>query len=932
MPNLGEGSALAPCSNTRCSRPRPHAGGRCLTCQSLLVGSLVRHRYKVRKTVGKGGFGITYLVTDQDCFNEDRILKELCPTSFAQESESMAEDLSMTAERLFKREAKVLLNLQHPGIPKLYAYFNDGDYSYLVQDFIPGRTLSDEIESLNRVFTEQEARVALMEIADILEYLHSAEPPIVHRDIKPQNLMRHENGRLLLIDFGAVCQAVSGQITIQTLIGSPGYAPPEQIFGHPVPQSDLYAAGATILRLITGVHPSQLFNNKTQRMEWETRAKVRSEFAEVLNLLLTQDVNQRLGSATELKRMLLQLPTLHGSEPLQAAPYANKQPSIELETPLETTPNQLHRNTSENLELPTVVFDDVTSSVSVSQQENVLITSPDEIGEIELMPVLFLLRRFHNQRLTGLLTCIKGSQTKSVHFDQGSVVFARSNFTSDRLGEILVNSKRISKFEYDRATELMESEGIRFGEALVKLGFVTTSELTPLIVSQISAIVYSLFDWTAGRYEVRRDFLPQEPIKISISTADLIFEGLRQMSNMDLVKGWLGDFKQKLKITSNPLLLYQAVTLNPKEAFIVSRIDRTTSIEDILSMGGLAEAETLKTICGLLAVGILEWVQEDNTKESEKPEQQDILVSDLVVAPQPLPQNFDIKTAAAFCYEVENMMRTMDTGNYYAILNIDRTATDDQVREAYTQLARKFHPDRHVQLSNYNFSIRRELDKIFSTISEAYRVLSSYNDRVKYDRMFRTTSSKLKIPQIPPDLSTNQPSRQEAPPTRRTLRTEALNTSPLGNQERPSGKFTIQRPPTTPSQISAPSSALATEALKGKANARSWFQKGLEYFQSGQFNNAYRAFHAAANADTKNAQYRIFLARSLALIKGVYTEAEQEFYKAIELDPKNADYYAELGLFYQKLNLFKQADEMFERALELNPNQPIARRSLHSKQ
>src|SRR5262249_61402439 len=128
---------------------------------------------------------------------------------------------------------------------------------------LPGRTLLEEIEARNRVFNEMEARALLEELADILEYLHTRVPPIVHRDIKPQNLMRHESGRLLLIDFGAVCQAASHIGMSQTLIGSPRYAPPQQIFGPPLPQSDLYAAGATLLRPITGGPPSQLFHNNT---------------------------------------------------------------------------------------------------------------------------------------------------------------------------------------------------------------------------------------------------------------------------------------------------------------------------------------------------------------------------------------------------------------------------------------------------------------------------------------------------------------------------------------------------------------------------------------------------------------------------------------------------------------------------------------------
>src|SRR6185369_2971103 len=110
----------------------------------------------------------------------------------------------------------------------------------------------------------------LFELATILAYLHSRVPTVVHRDIKPQNLMlAADDGRLLLINFAAVSQVNPSKERAGTVIGSAGYAPPEQLIGQAVPQSDLYAAGATMLRLLTGLHPSRLYNPVEQRFIWE---------------------------------------------------------------------------------------------------------------------------------------------------------------------------------------------------------------------------------------------------------------------------------------------------------------------------------------------------------------------------------------------------------------------------------------------------------------------------------------------------------------------------------------------------------------------------------------------------------------------------------------------------------------------------------------
>jgi serine/threonine protein kinase len=732
-PLLRDTKTLA-CSNPNCTEPKSGADGRCQSCQALMIGVLVRRRFEIQQMIGRGGFGTTYLVSDQDCLNEPRILKELRAEVVSEETEEDIEEMNAAAQRLFKREAQVLLNLEHPGIPKLYAYFSEKDYSYLVQDFIPGCTLLEEVEERNRVLTEHEARALLVEIADILEYLHSRTPPIVHRDIKPQNLMRHSSGKLLLIDFGAVCQAVSNPSLHQTLIGSPGYAPPEQIFGRPVPQSDLYAAGATVVRLITGVPPSQLFNNKTQRMEWESRIKASPQFIALINDLLIQDSKKRLGSATELKLRLQKFDIEPVTEITRTLPKSEQFEVMIMPESPKPQPAPANQNTP-----PRMAYEEAKA------YHNSLLSSnaepPNEIGKLEEIPVLFLLRRFYREHLSGLLTCTQNNVIKAIHFNQGAVVFANSSLEEERLGEMLLRSGQIGTADFENATSIMKSRGIRFGSALVEMGTVTPDELRPLIIAQVSNIIYSLFDWTSGRYEVRKNIPSDESIKISLSTADIIFEGLRRLKNIELVKNWLGNFKRKLCTTTDPLLLYQAISLNPKEAFIVSRIESVMSIEEILSLGGLPEAETLKTLCGLLAVGILEWVDSSSEKIKKPP----VAVAKVLSASQSLPSDFDIQTAATFCYEVENLLRGINNANYYALLGIERSATEEELREAYAKMAKKFHPDRHTQLANYNFSLRAELEKIFAHLSEAFRVLSDPISRGEYDSIFRS-SGKIKIP------------------------------------------------------------------------------------------------------------------------------------------------------------------------------------------
>ena len=981
---------MSTCSNPRCASPKLGETGRCLTCQSLFIGTLVRHRYEIQKIVGKGGFGTTYLINDQDCFNEPRILKELSPRQASNSEDE--EDLGITAERLFRREAQVLLNLQHPGIPKLYAYFTDRDYSYLVQDFIPGTTLAEEVDKHKRIFSEADVRFVLLELADILDYLHTRTPPIVHRDIKPQNLMRHSNGHLQLIDFGAVCLAVAGGAgnSSQTLIGSPGYAPPEQIFGHPLPQSDLYAAGATVLRLLTGTHPSQFFNNRTQQMEWQSKINVSEEFGAILGDLLIRDAKKRLNSAAELKARLEKLTsqelfTSNFNEDLSSFNSLNPQLNNTGETLCFPSEDMVESNAPNNVSLEVKV-----SSLTDSQElstieievesfeykplEQILNSPPDETGDLQQNSIIFLLRKFYQDKVSGYLVCTTNTITKTIFLDKGLVVFASSNINSERLGEFLLSAGRITQEDFSKASELMKLKKIRFGTALVKMGILQQSDLRLVVIDQVSSIVYSLFNWTKGEYKFWQRTPPEEEIKISLSCSEIILQGLQRLENTALLKSWVGDFSRKLCVTTDSNKLYKSVKLDPKQAFVVSRIDRPMSVEELFTMGGLPETEILKTVYGLLSVGVLEWVV-----ETPKVERSPSLPSKSQSFPKQSSNQpeLDIQSAAAFCYEVENTLRNFQGAGHYSVLELDRDASQQEIQTAYARLAQKFHPDRHNQLSKYNLSIKNELDKVFDRITQAFHVLTNTKLKEEYDASFRTvkprnnSGTQEKLPNRAPETRMNSQSFPKTDPHVSQV-AKPSNVPPINNQ-----KANINQPNSNIAKASATTQTLAkalpnptsesqtnsnqkpvykpnpVEETKSNsprlgtptlpqspinrdshltrttatASAKTWFQKGLEYYKANLLGQACRAFQAAVTADPQEAEYHIYLARSYASMKDFYTEAEQQFYKAIELAPKNADYFAELGLFYQKINLNRQAQEMFDKAIELVPDHSIAQRA-----
>lgn len=699
---------MVTCTNQHCLYQWSSSESHCPTCQSLPLNALVGYRYKIKKILGKGGFSITYLVEDLDCLKEVKVLKQLRRIFNNKEYDLESNE---TAERLFKREAEVLLKLQHPGIPKLYAYFIDEGYSYLVQDFIPGNNLAEEVVNRDYSFDENEARLFLMELAEILEYLHTHNPIIIHRDIKPENLMRHEDGKLLLIDFGAVCQMVG--TTSQTLIYSPGYTSPEQIAGETSPQSDLYSAGATTLRLlasdsiIPSIRPKEGF--------WESFIPVSEEFAALINDLLIPDVGKRLRSASELKWRLQLLPPL---------------PQV-IGNPISPTPQYSFKK-------PYIDDDPISSPTIFSEKQSTSTTI--ELGDLKEQPFLFLLQRIFREQLSGSLICTNNKVNKSIIFYHGNVIAVNSTEIIDQLDDLLIRTSQVAARTFAEAKKEMSETACSFSDALIRLNVVSEKELNDLRKIQISQIVSSLFSWTSGQYELRCENYDASLNKVSISVADLIFEGLRNLDDGDVVKFWLGDFSRQLMPNPTPPDLTKFINLTSREVFVFSRVTVNTTIKELLSLNCLSEVETLKSICGLIAVGLLI----SNADEKNIDRSVDSMVS-LLKEMRSSSKACDFQNAAAFCYEVESIIYSLDNTNHYNLLGIEPSAKDNDIRSAYEKAVKKFHPAANEVFCRYNPSLQPQLEKLFSHILIAYRVLKNPFSRKQYDKTLKMNYTVLSL-------------------------------------------------------------------------------------------------------------------------------------------------------------------------------------------
>lgn len=277
-----------------------------------MLGITLSSRYSIIRHLGGGGFAQTYLAEDKQLpGNHLCVVKQLKPQ--ATDPETL-----QVARRLFDTEAQVLYKLgNHDRIPQLFAYFEENKEFYLVQEFIEGHDLSEEITPVSAGnpggMKEDQVICILQELLEILNFVHQQN--VIHRDVNPRNILRrNRDSKLVLIDFGAV-KEITTQITnpqpknsLSVSIGTPGYMPSEQAHGNPKLSSDIYAAGAIAIQCLTGITPHQMTKDpNTEEIIWQDKASVSSEFAKILDKMVRYDFRQRYSSAGETLEAIKEL-------------------------------------------------------------------------------------------------------------------------------------------------------------------------------------------------------------------------------------------------------------------------------------------------------------------------------------------------------------------------------------------------------------------------------------------------------------------------------------------------------------------------------------------------------------------------------------------------------------------------------------------------
>ncbi len=293
------------CPNPACGVANPPGERNCQRCSTPLptaAGTLLHGRYRIEKLLAMGGFGAVYLASDTKSGNRPVAIKDM-----------ICADQQEFAIRLnfFRREAEILRSLAEiPIVPRVHDLIEQGQSAYLVLEFIKGQDLLKLMEANDsKPFPVDKVVAWGRQICDVLQHMHTQQPPIVHRDVKPDNIMLLDDGASIkMIDFGTardLGRTQKEKMAAKTRVYTEGYAPPEQIVGKPESRSDLFALAGTLYHLATGRAPEGFYTAKEiEQQLTDPAAPFPPEhrwFFELIKVNLAEDVNDRYFTAKEIK-------------------------------------------------------------------------------------------------------------------------------------------------------------------------------------------------------------------------------------------------------------------------------------------------------------------------------------------------------------------------------------------------------------------------------------------------------------------------------------------------------------------------------------------------------------------------------------------------------------------------------------------------------
>jgi tetratricopeptide (TPR) repeat protein len=504
-----------------------------------------------------------------------------------------------------------------------------------------------------------------------------------------------------------------------------------------------------------------------------------------------------------------------------------------------------------------------------------------------------VLRELYLKRRTGLLVVVRGEDSVNFRFVNGEVVSGASRSVRGRLGETMVRYSLLSQADLDRALLVVQKEGRRLGPVLREMGIIDTARLEQALGLHIREMLLTTLEWDEAICAFKDQELPDLPpedLTLRASTGELILEVVRRIASPALIRNGLGDLDRALAAVPDPPFRLDHITLTPADGYVLSRIDGATAARTIIEITPLPVEEVERSLLGLLCTGVVEY-RGPVRRPGPAPVRPAVPAPPREAAPpaptpRPAPRR---EVSDDFRRVVEQIHARLEGRDHFQMLGLPRAATEVEAKQAYSELAKRFHPDLY---EGAEPALMAKVKDIFSRMTEAHRVLSSPEERERYRAGLAPVSPK------------------SAPPGPGPASAAPLTPPPPTPPPAPTAATT----PTPTAAASAPSPTPSRPVPEAVAAAESHIAEGRHW-------EAVRVLEAVL-ADIQGAlerRVRVLLARAYLMSPESARKAELEYLRLIQLDPSDVEPYLALGKFYREKGLATRARTMLEKALQARP-------------
>jgi len=869
-------------------------------------------KYQIVRLLGKGGMGAVYQAFDPH-LERDVALKVMLP--------QLADDPEQ--KQRFEREARAVARMNHPNVVTVFdlGYHTDGS-PYIVMELLKGRDLLKVMRQDPSLPLDRKVTIVL-EVLDGLGHAHKVG--IVHRDIKPANVFISEDGTAKIMDFGIARLSATSATASGTFMGTANYMSPEQASGRALDgRSDLFSVGCLLYEVLSGRRPFEAATlvatlYKIAHEPPSLHLPAGPEYQGLLPILgraLAKDPDQRYQTSADMASALRGF-LADASLVARAGPTALPRPGDAADD--DATRDLGGRpNAVPSVHLPRAA-----------------VAGPPA----DPTPLFQLLRAIYVGGKSGHLHFARGRDRRALRILKGQIVHASSDVAGEHLGDVLVRYGLLTQPDLDRALDVVLRERKRLGVVLIGMGLIERPRLEEAVGLHAREILFSVLDQpgVSAAFEEMSESLLETDLVCRMSTGEVILEATRRIQDPELVRRGLGDLSRVLALSSDPLLRSQKITLTPTDGFILSRIDGSLRISEVLSLAPVSAEDAERSLFGLLCTGTVDYPsdrpvsrgapsppttrvprrRESSPHVTPLPPGMPVTSRDPVATPSAGSRPSDTDPAAGppetperplaeapDAAEIRRLILEAYEGlpfkDHFDLLGIPPTASESDVRLAYARLARILHPDGCHGLDLED--LREQRDAVFYRVSHAYRTLSSPESRAAYQRELgqRRPPARRAAPTPPPPA----PAVPPPPP--------APAAAP---RPQPAPAPPLEPPPAGP-RVETP-----VEEAIGRAEqliAERMFWEAIQQVEplihrvEGPLRT--RARMALAQASVRNPKW--------------LRRAEEQLQAVLREDPRHIEAYLLLASIYRTEGLPTRAAALYRKILEIEPDHPKARREV----